>query len=224
MPGSTETRPGPATAIPAPYIMSQLEDRIRADLNEIVSLALTSAEQTRGHVQAEVEDMQRWASVLLAAGMIVGLGLAIASALSITRPMARIEAAMRQLSEGRLDAVVTDHGRGDEIGSMARTLEVFRSNAEGMRQMEAEKQRAEATASASQKAALSQLATSFRLRSAILLLPLVPPRSNARVPPAPSPSRPRPASSARRRSPLPPRKPRYMFSRLPWPQKSLVAP
>jgi hypothetical protein len=44
MPGSTETRPGPATAIPAPYIMSQLEDRIRADLNEIVSLALTSAE------------------------------------------------------------------------------------------------------------------------------------------------------------------------------------
>ena len=142
--------------------MSQLEDRIRADLNEIVSLALTSAEQTRGHVQAEVEDMQRWASVLLAAGMIVGLGLAIASALSTTRPMARIEAAMRQLSEGRLDAVVTDHGRGDEIGSMARTLEVFRSNAEGMRQMEAEKQHAEATASASQKPALSQLADKFQ--------------------------------------------------------------
>ena len=72
MPGSTETRPGPRPRFPAPYIMSQLEDRIRADLNEIVSLALTSAEQTRGHVQAEVEDMQRWASVLLAAGMIVG--------------------------------------------------------------------------------------------------------------------------------------------------------
>ena len=143
---------GPATAIPAPYIMSQLEDRIRADLNEIVALALTSAEQTRGHVQAEVEDTQRWASALLAAGMIAGLGLAIASALSVTRPMARIEAAMRQLSEGRLDTVVTDHGRRDEIGSMARTLEVFRSNAEGMRQMQAEKQRAEATASASRKA------------------------------------------------------------------------
>ena len=94
--------------------------------------------------------------------MIVGLGLAIASALSTTRPMARIEAAMRQLSEGRLDAVVTDHGRGDEIGSMARTLEVFRSNAEGMRQMEAEKQHAEATASASQKPALSQLADKFQ--------------------------------------------------------------
>jgi len=152
----------PATAIPAPYIMSELEDRIRADLNEIVSLALTSAEQTRGHVQAEVEDMQRWTSVLLAAGMIVGLGLAIASALSITRPMARVEAAMRQLSEGRLDAVVTDHGRRDEIGSMARTLEVFRSNAEGMRQMEVEKQHAEATVSAGREAELSQLADKFQ--------------------------------------------------------------
>jgi HAMP domain-containing protein len=75
--------------------------------------------------------------------MIVGLGLAIASALSITRPMARIEATMRQLSAGRLDAVVTDHGRRDEIGSMARTLEVFRSNAAGMRQMEAEKRHVE---------------------------------------------------------------------------------
>ena len=106
--------------------------------------------------------MQRWASVLLAAGMIVGLGLAIASALSTTRPTARIEAAMRQLSEGRLDAVVTDHGGGDEIGSMARTLEVFRSNAEGMRQMEAEKQHAEATLSASRKAELSQLADKFQ--------------------------------------------------------------
>jgi methyl-accepting chemotaxis protein len=152
----------PATAMPAPDIMTQLEDRIRTDLNEIVSLALTSAERTRGHVQAEVEDMQRWASALLAIGMIAGLGLALASALSITKPMARIEAAMRQLSEGRLDAVVTDHGRRDEIGSMARTLEIFRSNAQGMRQMEAEKQRAEAMATANRKAELSQLADKFQ--------------------------------------------------------------
>jgi methyl-accepting chemotaxis protein len=152
----------PATAIPAPYVMSQLEERIRVDLNEIVALALASAEQTRGHVQTEVEDMQRWASVLLAGGMIAGLALAIASALSVTKPMARIEAAMRQLSEGRLDAVVTDHGRRDEIGPMARTLEVFRSNAQGIRQMEAEKRHAEATASTSRKAELSQLADKFQ--------------------------------------------------------------
>jgi len=151
----------PATAMPAPDVI-ELEDRIGADLNEIVSLALTSAERTRGHVQAEVEDMQRWASALLAIGMIAGLGLALASALSITKPMARIEAAMRQLSEGRLDAVVTDHGRRDEIGSMARTLEIFRSNAQGMRQMEAEKQRAEAMAIANRKAELNQLADKFQ--------------------------------------------------------------
>jgi methyl-accepting chemotaxis protein len=151
---------GEGPAIRMPYIMSQLEDRTRAHLNEIVSLALTSAEQTRGHVQAEVEDRQKWASVLLAAGMIAGLGLAIASALSVTRPLARIEAAMRQLSKGRLDAVVRDHGRRDEIGSMARTL--LRSNAEGIRQMEAEKRRAEATASASRKAERGQLADKFQ--------------------------------------------------------------
>jgi hypothetical protein len=119
---------------------------------------------------------------------------------------------------------VTDHGRGDEIGSTARTLEVFRSNAEGMRQMEAEKQHAEATASASQKAALSQLADKFQTAIGHIVVGVNGAWSNSRVPPAPSPSRPRPASSARRRSPLPPRKPRYMFSRLPWPQKSLVAP
>jgi methyl-accepting chemotaxis protein len=72
------------------------------------------------------------------------------------------QSAMRQLSEGRLDALVTDHGRRDEIGSMARTLEVFRSNAQGMRQMEAEKQHAEARATVSRKAELSQLADKFQ--------------------------------------------------------------
>jgi len=58
--------------------------------------------------------------------------------------------------------MVTDHGRRDEIGPIARTLEVLRANAQGMRQMQTQKQHAEAKATAARKSELTQLADKFQ--------------------------------------------------------------
>ena len=47
---------------------------------------------------------------------------------------------MSEMAKGRTDREVTDTDRLDEIGEMARALEIFRANEIHMRQMEAQEQ------------------------------------------------------------------------------------
>ncbi|CAN7183549.1 methyl-accepting chemotaxis protein [Pararhizobium sp. LjRoot255] len=56
----------------------------------------------------------------------------------IAAPVRSLTAAMSRLAEGNLDSTGTDAGRKDEIGEMARAVEVFRRNALAMRDMKAQ--------------------------------------------------------------------------------------
>ncbi|HEY8380855.1 MAG TPA: methyl-accepting chemotaxis protein [Microvirga sp.] len=69
--------------------------------------------------------------ILLIGGAAFALSLLIALGVgrSITRPLAQLRRAMHHLTEGRTDAPVPETGRRDEIGDMARMVEVFRANA-----------------------------------------------------------------------------------------------
>lgn len=49
---------------------------------------------------------------------------------AISRPLIRLEGAMRNLASGHLDITIPDSGRSDEIGAMAAALAVFRDNAQ----------------------------------------------------------------------------------------------
>jgi len=57
---------------------------------------------------------------------------------SITRPVESLTAVMSMLATGDNSVDVPGTGRGDEIGSMARAVEVFKSNALEMQRLEAE--------------------------------------------------------------------------------------
>ena len=48
---------------------------------------------------------------------------------SITAPLSRLQKAMSSLSSGQLTCEIADQTRKDEIGEMARSLEVFREKA-----------------------------------------------------------------------------------------------
>lgn len=84
-------------------------------------------------------------AIWLSLGMIVlayvVMGLV---ARSITRPLSHIMTAMGALSQGQLDVMVYGKERRDEMGAMARALDVFRNNAETMQRLESE-QKAVAT-------------------------------------------------------------------------------
>jgi len=61
--------------------------------------------------------------------LIVTAGLGFLFARSITKPMTRLTRTMDALSSGKLDAEVRDTGRRDELGAMAKAVEVFKQNA-----------------------------------------------------------------------------------------------
>ncbi|RVU21806.1 methyl-accepting chemotaxis protein [Methylobacterium oryzihabitans] len=93
---------------------------------ELVAAARAIGEQELDRLDAE----RRSATLLLLAGVIlacaIGLGLAVAIGRGIARPVGRLSDAMRALAGGDLAASVPALTRRDEIGAMARTVQVFR--------------------------------------------------------------------------------------------------
>ncbi|HVJ42272.1 MAG TPA: methyl-accepting chemotaxis protein [Dongiaceae bacterium] len=68
-------------------------------------------------------------------GIVIGLAIALYIArFGIVVPINGVNAAMQSLSSGHLDVAIAGTERGDEVGAMAKTLEVFRDKlAEGER-------------------------------------------------------------------------------------------
>src|SRR5262249_2286757 len=61
--------------------------------------------------------------------LMLGVLLALVIARSIIRPVARLTETIRQLASGPTEAAIPGREATDEIGMMARELEVFRQNA-----------------------------------------------------------------------------------------------
>jgi methyl-accepting chemotaxis protein len=109
---------------------------------------------------------QTWVSTqrsLIVAGVILlfMLAVSILVARSITGPLRGMTATMNELASGKLDIEVPGVGRGDEVGEMAKAVEVFKSNAVERRSLEAEQRAAEGRAVASRKADMNKMADDF---------------------------------------------------------------
>jgi methyl-accepting chemotaxis protein len=65
-------------------------------------------------------------------------GAAIWQARQIVLPLARLRAAMLELAEGREISAALDTARPDEIGAMAKTVEVFKTNAAALKTAQAQ--------------------------------------------------------------------------------------
>jgi len=75
-----------------------------------------------------VEQVQRLAVAALVIMMVLG-GVSLLIVRSVVRPMERLRTTMGALAEGRTDLAVSEAGRRDEVGAMARAVLVFRDNA-----------------------------------------------------------------------------------------------
>ena len=69
--------------------------------------------------------------------------------------------AMNDLAGGKLDVEVPGIGRSDEVGEMAKAVEVFKSNAVARQALEAEQREAETRAAARRKADMNKMANDF---------------------------------------------------------------
>jgi methyl-accepting chemotaxis protein len=101
------------------------------------------AVQDRDEVMAPVNNMRNAmlgvGIVLLAAAAVLGFFFSR----SLSQPISRLTARMASLAEGELEEEVPGAGRGDELGAMARAVEVFRENGRKMANMTDEERAAE---------------------------------------------------------------------------------
>ena len=109
---------------------------------------------------------QSWASTrraLIAAGLVLLLTLAVSIIVArrITRPLQQMTITMNALARGGLAVVVTGLDRHDEIGEMAKAVEVFKSNLVARQALEAEARETEARTVAVRKADMHKLADDF---------------------------------------------------------------
>ncbi|WP_208994869.1 methyl-accepting chemotaxis protein [Roseibium hamelinense] len=105
-------------------------------------------------------------SVLLA--IAAGIGLAFALNYVVTRPIIRTTETMSLLAKGDTNVMIGDTERGDEIGDMSRTVEVFKANAVERARLEQQTAQEEAVRKARQTK-IEDLISSFRARSSQVL-------------------------------------------------------
>lgn len=111
-------------------------------------------------------DSKAWNYKLLAGILIGGTAVTILLAMllahrMVARPLRRLAEAMRQITQGRLDAPIDGLQRGDEVGVMAQAVLVFRDNAGALVDSQRQRQRAREQAAAEKREALERLAASF---------------------------------------------------------------
>ncbi|MBF0680019.1 MAG: cache domain-containing protein [Devosia sp.] len=80
------------------------------------------------------DSMIQMAGLALVIALIVS-GVAFLIARTITAPIGRLTGLMGKVAEGQFDVAVSDVGRKDEVGAMARAVEVFRENGLKVAQM-----------------------------------------------------------------------------------------
>jgi methyl-accepting chemotaxis protein len=82
--------------------------------------------QYMSDVDASFWSMVRTASAVIAALMLLSIAIAWLITRSVVKPLSSLKERMASLSTGELDAPVSHADRSDEIGQMARTVQVFR--------------------------------------------------------------------------------------------------
>jgi methyl-accepting chemotaxis protein len=133
--------------------LDSFHQQVRQPLNDVLKKTADLMNQMIAHSDQATKDTA--ASAQLSIYLAIGVGLAgiiigVVIALSISRngivaPINGVNGAMQSLGDGRLDIKIPGTDRGDEVGMMAKTLQVFRDKlAEGERlraSQQAEQQR-----------------------------------------------------------------------------------
>lgn len=88
-------------------------------------------------------------SILLA--VVLSLAAGVALVRGVSKPVMKMSGDMENLANGRIDIDVEGTDRGDEIGILARAMQVFKDNAIKARALETEKQQAQAAREARAK-------------------------------------------------------------------------
>ncbi|SHL68081.1 methyl-accepting chemotaxis protein [Roseibium suaedae] len=141
--------------------LQHLSDQLAAQISEVVS---TQSEDSRAAGSNAVLVICAALAVTLALGIVLAMLLHRA----IARPIRATTELMLRLAHGETGIKITGTDRGDEIGDMNRTVEVFRTNALERQKLQEEQAREE-DQSRQRQMRVEQLISSFRETAASIL-------------------------------------------------------
>ncbi|ABD06027.1 methyl-accepting chemotaxis sensory transducer [Rhodopseudomonas palustris HaA2] len=112
-------------------------------------------------IDAKLKPIMMWLGLaILGIGAVCSLVAWLISR-SITKPLGRLGARMKSLAGGQIDAPIPGVDRGDEVGEMAKTVQVFQDNAIRIRGLEQQEQEAQQRAGAERRALMENIADDF---------------------------------------------------------------
>ena len=113
-------------------------------------------------LDAMLAEAIRTMAIAAAVAALLVLGLTMLIVRRITRPLVAVTGSLTAIAGGDVDIDIAHNDRSDEIGAIARTLDVFKANAIERRALESERAQAEATANARRKADLRRFVDDFQ--------------------------------------------------------------
>ncbi len=131
-------------------------------IDKLVGVANEFAARRQGELLAELDRVATFALIVGVLVMLVLIGSAVFSVLSIARPIRRIGDVLLGLAHGDKSLEVPYSTRGDEVGDAARAAKTFKENLIRIEQMQAAQKDLEAAAAAARKADMTKLADEFQ--------------------------------------------------------------
>ncbi|MBV8650260.1 MAG: HAMP domain-containing protein, partial [Alphaproteobacteria bacterium] len=141
--------------------MPEQEAAIGQAAAAIVKLSSDGMEATRNASAAGLQNTSTTGLTLTIIGMLVGSLLAWLIGRSITVPIAAMTAAMGKLASGNTGTEIPARARGDEIGAMARSVQVFKDKMIEADRLREEQELLKRDAEAEKKATLIKMADDF---------------------------------------------------------------
>ncbi|AVX03021.1 putative chemoreceptor [Maritalea myrionectae] len=141
--------------------MDALYDTIAGELEKIIMFAMEKGQEARTSLATMTEQTKifMFSTIAIAFAAITILGFVIGR--SITKPLNRITGVMGQIANGEYGAEVPFTQRKNELGEMARAVEVFRNNGLRVNEMTEEEKEAAKQRTIERAAMMSELQSAF---------------------------------------------------------------
>ena len=142
---STEGRPA------RQKLVGMLQERVERNQRDL--------DEAKADAAALAASVERNLYVTAGVGLVAVFGLlGWIAVVMVARPLTRMAADMAVIAGGNLDIAVVGADRRDEVGSLARSLQVFKDNGLEMRRLHAAQERAKADAEAGRRALMNEMA------------------------------------------------------------------
>jgi methyl-accepting chemotaxis protein len=141
--------------------MAQTAQSIAKDAESIKESGIAEEKRIGQDTESLIASTELFILLAAIGALVMGVILAWVIGRMISGPIVRLCSIMKELAEGNLKVELLGVERGDEIGEMARTVEVFKTSAIEVERLKSEQLAAETRTAEERKADMSKLANEF---------------------------------------------------------------